>query len=80
MTCKIVGELQPMATAPRDGRAVVLVYRDYSGVTVGRYGEYDSPNFKGRFSWFQLDRKDDEGPDGRFAGWLCAPAFPGWEG
>lgn len=70
--------LQPMSTAPRDGRAVVLVRDDYSGVEVGRYGEHVSEHFKGVDSWFELDFSDELGPEEWWAGWLCAPDLPGW--
>lgn len=72
-------KLKPMSSAPRDGRAVVLVYRDYSGVTVGRYGEHIKEQFAGICSWFEFDCSDEIGEDKYFAGWLCAPDLPGWD-
>ena len=58
--------LRAMATAPRDGTLIHLVFVDLSGTELGFWGE----RMDGPFAWIQVDSIDSWDDDTPFAGWL----------
>lgn len=65
--------IRRMDEAPRDGRAVLLIYDDMSGVVACRWGDYEDPRYSGQ-AWFWADYSDVNGEkDSEYFGWLDLP-------
>jgi hypothetical protein len=59
-----------MCSAPRDGRRIVVLYGDFSGAALVRWGV---PLDGSEACWFQCDWADDALSDEHYAGWLPIP-------
>lgn len=70
--------LRSMATAPRDGTVIIVVYDDYSNMFPVVWDKYED-NDTAAGSWFVMSNEIDIGegdisdPDEAFCGWFECP-------
>lgn len=64
---------KPMIDAPRDGRRIIALFFDHSGVEAIRWGSSEKDDLD--TGWFKTDYSDIAGNDDDFLGWTPYPTY-----